>query len=154
MNSFDRLPALDDHYCQVCSKSNNGNERRLSCFNCEHCRLSMCYDCFEKHTNDLIKDYSQIQQKFIDFSSAAEQKREFLRTFRENSMRAVDATFDEIIKDLETLRHESLTYVQQQFRDAEVRKIENQTEILSNFVYFEFSSKLQKTIRRVWLMTS
>lgn len=121
LSSRTRIPSLDDHYCQLCSTSASGRDKRLSCFSCDHCRQSMCYECFEKHTNELIDEYTQTQARFTQFTHTMEQKREFLTSFQEHCLQNVNTTFDEIISDLENLRKESLTYVRQQFQDAQVK---------------------------------
>lgn len=124
-----RIPSLDDHYCQVCSTpSTTNNEKRLSCFSCDHCRMSMCYECFERHTNSLIEEYNQIQTHFNQLIIQVENKRQFLATFQEHCLRNVNATFDEILNDLQNLRRESLAYVQQQFNDTEVKLKRKETQ--------------------------
>ena len=80
----------------------------------------MCYECFEKHTNQLIDEYNQLQARFSQLNNLFDQKRQFLATFQEHCVQNVNATFDEILLDVETLRQESIRYVQQQFNDAEV----------------------------------
>lgn len=81
----------------------------------------MCYECFERHTNELINEYNDIQARFNQLIERAEAKRQFLATFQEHCIRNVNATFDEVMNDLQNLRRESLNYVQQQCDHAEVR---------------------------------
>lgn len=81
----------------------------------------MCYECFERHTNSLIEEYNQIQSRFNQLIQQVEDKRQFLATFQEHCLRNINATFDEVLNDLQNLRRESLAYVQHQFNDTEVR---------------------------------
>ena len=116
-----KVPSLDDHHCQVCSTSTSTKaEKRLSCFSCDHCRLAMCYECFEKHTTQLIEEYSQLQKRFTHLTKLFDNKRQFLAQYQEHCVRSVNATFDEALNDLQNLRQESLQYVRQQFNDADV----------------------------------
>ena len=127
MNYHPRIPSLDDYYCQVCSLSSSNNNRRyLSCFSCEHCRLSMCYECFEKHTNQLINEHAQLQERTSRLTTVFDDKRQFLAQFQEHCIRSVNSAFDEALNDLLNLRRESIDYVRQQFSDAEVNSIEKQ----------------------------
>lgn len=120
-----KLPSLDDHYCQKCSSSSNNITRCLACFSCDHCGSSMCYECFEKHTSQLIGEYTQLQKRFAQLTILFDDKRQFLGQFKEHCIRSVNSAFDEAINDLENLRHESINYVVQQFYDAEVCIIKN-----------------------------
>ncbi len=117
-----RITSLDDHYCQVCSSSSipNNPNKHLSCFSCDHCRLSMCYECFEKHTSQLINEYTQLQRRFADLTNLFNDKRHFLAQFQEYCLRSVNSAFDEALNDLQNLRRESINYVRHQFNDAEV----------------------------------
>ena len=121
MSSRLRVPSLDDHYCQVCSTGASLNTKKnLSCFSCDHCRLSMCYECFEKHTSQLIDEYTQLQKRFSHLNHLFEEKRQFLGQFQEHCIRNVNSAFDEALNDLQNLRKESVEYVGNQFHDAEV----------------------------------
>lgn len=119
MSYHPRIPALDDHYCQVCSTTST-TTRHLSCFTCDHCHLSMCYECFEKHTYQLIDEHTQLQKRFIQLTNSFDDKRRLLGQFQENCKRVVNAAFDEALNDLQNLRRESIEYVRNQFQDAEV----------------------------------
>src|SRR5215467_13577785 len=94
-----RIPSLDDHYCQVCSASSSNPNRHLSCFSCDHCRLTMCYECFEKHTNQLIDEFSQMQKRFSNLNNLFDDKRQFLAQFQEHCIRTVNSAFDEAVND-------------------------------------------------------
>ncbi len=121
MSSRTRIPSLNDHYCQICSSSSlNNNDRRLSCFSCDHCNLSMCYACFDKHTYKLIDEYNRIQKRFSHLTNLFDDKRHLLGQFQENCIRSINSAFDETFKDLENLRRESINYVRNQFNDVEV----------------------------------
>jgi hypothetical protein len=80
----------------------------------------MCYACFEKHTYQLIDEYTQLQKRLSNVTQLFDDKRQILAQFQEHCMRSVNATFDEAINDLENLRRESINYVKQQFNDANV----------------------------------
>ena len=114
-----KTPTTDDPYCQLCSSA-SGN-KRLSSFSCDHCRLLLCYDCFEKHTTNLPDEHSQLQKRFFHLTDLFLNKKQLFATFEEHCLRNVNSTFDEIINDLQKLRKESIDYVKQQFNDAEVR---------------------------------
>ncbi len=118
MSYHPRIPSLDDHYCQVCSPTSK--EKHLSCFTCDHCQLSMCYECFDKHTKQLLSEFTQLQKRFLYVANLFDDKRRFLAQFQEHCMRTVNSAFDEAINDLQNLRRESMNYVQHQFNDAEV----------------------------------
>ncbi|CAF3627936.1 unnamed protein product [Rotaria socialis] len=131
-----RIPSLNDQYCQVCSVSsssssllNNDKIRHLSCFSCEHCRLSMCYECFEKHTSQLIYEYSELQQRFNRLKNSCDDRQQYLGQFQEQCLRSVNSAFDEASNDLENLRRESINYVKQQFNDANIALSDMMTEI-------------------------
>lgn len=118
-----RIPSLNDQYCQVCSSSSSlldNKIKHLSCFSCEHCRLLMCYECFEKHTANLFHDYSLLRQRSTNLKVAFDEKQQYLAQFQDHCLRNVNSTFDEILHDLENLRRESINYVKQQFNDANV----------------------------------
>lgn len=137
MNSRPRIPSLDDHYCQVCSNSVSAKgTKHLSCFTCDHCRLSMCYECFENHTGQLIKEFTTIQKSFVQLTNQFEDKRQFLGQFQEHCLKTVNTAFDEAINDLQTLRQESLTYVRNQFHDAEVRLLTHRFVLACLFCIF------------------
>ncbi|CAF1327403.1 unnamed protein product [Rotaria sp. Silwood1] len=122
MSNRPKIPSLDDHYCQVCSSSSSSDKtRHFSCFFCEHCRLSMCYECFEKHTSQLVDEFNHLQNVF-------DNKQQFLGQYQEHCLRSVNSAFDEVLNDLENLRRESINYVKQQFNDAEIVL----SEILAN----------------------
>ncbi len=123
MSQRPRIPSLDDHYCQVCSSSEFNRNRHLSCFSCDHCRLSMCYDCFEKHTSQLIDEYTQLQKRFSHLNNLFDEKRQFLGQYQEHCIRNVNSVFDEILNDVQNLRRESIDYVRHQFNDADVSLI-------------------------------
>ena len=80
----------------------------------------MCYECFEKHTNQLIDEYSQLQKRFAQLTNLFDDKRQFLGQYQEHCLKSVNAAFDEALNDLQTLRRESINYVRQQFGDADV----------------------------------
>jgi hypothetical protein len=122
MSSRPRVPSLDDHYCQVCStpSSFKADTKRLACFSCDHCHLTMCFDCFEKHTKLLIDEYTQLQQRLAHLANLFDDKRQFLGQFQEHCLRSVNSVFDEALQDLQNLRRESINYVRQQFNDADV----------------------------------
>lgn len=80
----------------------------------------MCYDCFEKHTSQLIDEYSHLQKRFTHLTNLFDEKRQFLGQFQENCLRSVNAAFDEALKDLQNLRENSIDYVRHQFNDADV----------------------------------
>ncbi|CAF3015815.1 unnamed protein product [Rotaria sp. Silwood2] len=125
-----RIPSLDDHYCQVCSSSPTSNKpRHLSCFFCEHCRSSMCYECFEKHTSQLIDEFTHLQQRYSHLQNLFDNKQQFLGQYQEHCLRSVNSAFDEAVNDLENLRRESINYVKQQFNDAEIILSEMMTTI-------------------------
>ncbi|CAF1259332.1 unnamed protein product [Adineta steineri] len=115
-----RIPTLDEHYCQVCSSTSNNTNKYLACFTCDHCGLAMCYECFEKHTSQLIGEYSQLQKRFSKLTNLLDDKRQFFEQFQDHCMRSVNAVFDEAINDLENLRYESINYVRKEFNDAEI----------------------------------
>ncbi len=121
MSIHPKTPIVDDSYCQVCSSTSSitGN-KHLSCFLCEHCHLSMCYDCFEQHTTKLIDEHLQLEKRFLQLTNLFHNKKQLFLTFKEHCIRSVNSTYDEIINDLETLRNESINYVKQQFNDTEV----------------------------------
>jgi hypothetical protein len=121
MSIRSKTPILDDSYCHVCSSiSSIGGNKRLSSFTCKHCRLSMCYDCFDKHTKRLIDEHSQLQKRFSQLTNSFNNKKQLLATIEEHCIRSVNSTFNEIINDLEKLRKESIDYVKQHFNDTEV----------------------------------
>ena len=128
MSNRPRIPSLDDHYCQVCSGTNS-TSKQLSCFSCDHCRLSMCYDCFEKHTSELIDEYSQLQKRFTHLTNSFDEKRQFLAQFQEHCLRSVNAAFDEAMRDLQNLRENSIDYVRQEFNDADVSSLHPNKQI-------------------------
>jgi Mg2+ and Co2+ transporter CorA len=80
----------------------------------------MCYECFEKHTSQLINEYTQLQRRFADLTNLFNDKRHFLAQFQEHCLRSVNSAFDEALNDLQNLRRESINYVRHQFNDAEV----------------------------------
>lgn len=121
MNIRSKTPPNDGSYCQVCSSiSSISGHKRLSSFTCEHCGLSLCFECFEKHTNELIDEYTQIQKQILQLNNLFHNKKQLLAAFQEQCIRNVNSTFDEVINDLENLRKESIDYVKQQFYDTEV----------------------------------
>ncbi len=137
MSQRPRIPSLDDHYCQVCSSSEfNTKNRHLSCFSCDHCRLSMCYDCFEKHTSQLIDEYTQLQKRFAHLNDLFDEKRQFLGQYQEHCIRSVNAAFDEVVNDLQNLRRESIDYVRHQFHDADVSLMRRERETEFKFKFF------------------
>lgn len=105
-------------YCHECSSTN----KRLSSFICDHCQLSMCYECFTKHSTKLTDEYSLIQKRSAHLRNVFLNKKQLLNTFEEHCLRNVHSTFDEIIQDIENLRKESLHYVKEQFHQSEVSK--------------------------------
>jgi len=118
MNIRSKTPTIDDSYCHVCSSISG--TKRLSSFSCEHCNLSMCYDCFEKHKNKLIDEYLQLEKHFLQLINLFNNKKQLHKTFEEHCIRSVNSTFDDIINDLENLRRESIDYVKQEFNNTEV----------------------------------
>ncbi|CAF2113505.1 unnamed protein product [Rotaria magnacalcarata] len=111
----------NDNYCQICTcTSTVTGKKRLSCFACDHCRLSMCYECFYKHTTQLVDEYSQIQKRYSKLDELFNHKRQLLQTFEEHCTHSVNNAFDEIVNDLQILRKESIDYVKQQFNDAQI----------------------------------
>ncbi|UJR13816.1 hypothetical protein I4U23_000827 [Adineta vaga] len=115
-----KIPSFDVHYCQICSTSDLQNKNPyLACFTCNHCNLAMCYECFEKHTSQLVGEYTQLQERFSQLANLFDDKRQFLEQFQDNCIRSVNAVFDEAIHDLDNLRYESINYVRKQFNDAE-----------------------------------
>ncbi|CAF3489921.1 unnamed protein product [Rotaria socialis] len=122
----------DDNYCQICTcTSIVTGKKRLSCFVCDHCRLSMCYECFNKHTTQLVDEYSQIQKRYSKLDELFNQKRQLLQTFEEHCIRSVNSAFDEIVNDLQILRKEGIDYVKQQFNDSQIVISEMITNIKS-----------------------
>ncbi|CAF0740392.1 unnamed protein product [Rotaria sp. Silwood1] len=111
---------INDHYCQICTYTSSvTGKKRLSSFSCDHCRLSMCYDCFEKHTAQLVDEYSQIQKRYSQLADLFNNKRELLKTFEEQCVCSVNTAFDKVLNDLQTLRKESIDYVKQQFNESQ-----------------------------------
>ncbi|CAF2338571.1 unnamed protein product [Rotaria sp. Silwood2] len=121
MSIHSKTRTINDHYCQICTYTSSvtGN-KRLSCFSCDHCRLSMCYDCFEKHTAQLIDEYSQIQKRYTQLADVFNNKRKLLKTLEEQCVRTVNTAFDEVLNDLQTLRKESIDYIKQQFNESQI----------------------------------
>ncbi|UJR33390.1 hypothetical protein I4U23_020838 [Adineta vaga] len=121
INTHSELFLSADQYCQTCSITSSINgKKRLSSFTCDHCHVSMCYDCFEKHTSQLIEEYSDVQKRFLQLSNLFSNKRELLATFEQHCIRNINSAFDEVFTDLQNLRNESIDYVKQQFLDAEI----------------------------------
>lgn len=134
MSSRRKIPSLDEHYCQICSTANLRTKTPcLACFNCNHCNLAMCYECFERHTSQLVGEYTQLQNRFSQLANLFEDKRKFLQQFQDNCIRSVNAVFDEALHDLENLRYESINYVRKQFNDADVSSLKFNKSLLSNF---------------------
>ena len=116
MSTRSQAPLIDDTYCQLCSSSTSDRaNKRLSSFSCEHCHLSLCYRCFEKHSA-MLPDY----QAQPTAKALYDKKRQLLANFQEHCLRNLQSTFDEVFQDLENLRRDSMAYVKQQFHDAEV----------------------------------
>ena len=111
---------MKEPFCQQCS-SMSTIPQRLSSFVCDHCQLSMCYDCFEKHSAQLTDEYSQIQKRLFQLKNLFHNKKQLLANFEEHCLRNLHSTFDDIIQDVENLRKESIHYVKQQFHESEVR---------------------------------
>ena len=100
----------------------------------------MCYDCFEKHTSQLIDEYSQLQKRFTQLTYLFDEKRQFFGQFQEHCLRSVNAAFDEAVKDLQSLRENSIDYVRHQFNDADVSfSRSNQSKIKPLFLYLDHS---------------
>lgn len=91
----------------------------------------MCYECFDKHTSQLVGEYSQLQKRFSQLANLFDDKRQFLEKFQDNCIRSVNAVFDEALHDLENLRYESINYVRRQFNDAEVGLSLGETQLAS-----------------------
>ncbi|CAF0795748.1 unnamed protein product [Rotaria sordida] len=112
---------IDEHYCQICTYTSSiTGKKRLSYYSCDHCHLSMCYDCFEKHTTQLIDEYLEIQKRYSQLANLFNNKQQLLKTFEEHCIRSVNTVFDEVLDDLQTLRKESIDYVQQQFNESQI----------------------------------
>jgi hypothetical protein len=124
MSTRTKTTAVNDQYCQTCSSSSSvSGNKRLSSVNCDHCHLSMCHDCFEKHSAELGDDHSQLQTRYTQLTKSFDNKRQFLASFEEHCLRSVTSAFDEVLNDLQNLRNESITYVKNQFKDADVSLI-------------------------------
>lgn len=121
MNTSSENLAMDDYYCQLCTSTSTvtGN-KRLSCFSCDHCHLPMCYNCFNKHTTELIDEYSQLQKRYEKLDESFNHKQQILQTFEEHCIRNVNHSFSEIFNDLQCLQNECVDYVKQQFNDSQV----------------------------------
>ena len=137
MSTRSNVPLFDDRYCHTCSSI--GVKRRLSSFHCEHCRLPMCYACYQQHSAIVNVESSSLDKHSPRSTAALEKKQELLATFEEHCVRCVDSTFDEVSSDLQNLRKESIHYVRQQFRHAEVgvhsRKFTTGRRITSRSIY-------------------
>lgn len=121
MSTHSQTSLFDDQNCQICSSTSSINDtKRLSCFPCDHCRLTMCSDCYEKHTANLNDEHSQLRKRFSELTNLFNSKRELFATFEEHCIRNINSVFNEILDDLQNLRNESINYVKQQFHDAEV----------------------------------
>ena len=106
--------STDDSICQLCSSTSpSKTTKRFSSFVCDHCHLSLCYNCFENHFN-------QTDKQFQTMNYSLETKQQLLTNFEEHCLRTLNSTFDEIVNDLENLRRETLIYIKQQFQDAKV----------------------------------
>ena len=119
MSTRSKPPNNHDPYCHVCS-STSGTNKRLSSYSCDHCQLLMCYECFNKHTSILTKDSSQLHDRFSQLTNLFQDKKQLFASFKEHCLRTLNSAFDEIIHDLENLRKESITYVNEEFRESEV----------------------------------
>lgn len=120
MNRHSKTPStIKETFCQECSSNNS--HQRLSSFICDHCQVSMCYDCFEKHSGQLSEEYSHIQKRLFQLKNLFHNKKQLLANFEEHCLRSIHSTFDDIIQDIENLRKESIHYVKQQFQESEVR---------------------------------
>ena len=103
--------STDNPYCHICSST--GENKRLSSYVCDHCQLSLCYNCHEKHREKL-------PDKSLPIKNSFHNKKQLFITFEEHCLKNLNSIFDEIIHDIENLRKESIDYVKQQFRENEV----------------------------------
>jgi hypothetical protein len=121
MSTRSKTPGIDDYYCQLCSStSSNSSNKRLSCFSCDHCHLFLCYNCYETHKKTLTNDHSQLQNRSSKATTLFDDKQQLLGSFQQHCLRSVNSAFDEVLHDLENLRKESIDYVNQHFKDADV----------------------------------
>ena len=118
MSTRSNVPLFDDRYCHPCSSI--GSHRRLSSFHCEHCRLPMCYPCYQQHSGIINGESLSLDKQSPRSMATMEKKQELLATFEEHCVRCVDSTFNDVSNDLQTLRTESIHYVRQQFQQAKV----------------------------------
>lgn len=141
MNNQSKASSKDDAYCQLCSTlPATKNNKRLSSFFCDHCQLSLCYHCFEQHAKINKKDRSSAPpSQLAQIKDLFEKKRQLLSNFQEHCLRNLQSAFDEVFQDLENLRQESVSYVQQQFHDAEVSDIRTMSSVLFLFSVIDHS---------------
>lgn len=151
MSNRPRIPSLDDQYCQVCSSSSSDINiiKHLSCFSCDHCGLSMCYGCYEKHKNQLtngkhsnqvINENSGLQDRYSYLKKLLDNQQQYFSQYQEHCIRNINAAFDEVFNDLENLRHECVNYVKKQCHDAEVSLMNDKISIvnINNHVLDQF----------------
>ena len=121
MSTHFKTLTVDDHYCYVCSSTSTiTDNKRLSCFSCDHCRVSMCYDCFKNHTAQLIEEHSQLKKHYLQLADTFNSKQQLFEMLEEHCIRSVNSTFDEVLNDLQTLRQESIDYVKRRFSESQV----------------------------------
>jgi len=125
MSTQSQISPTIDPYCQLCSsKSSSTKMKSYSSFTCDHCQLLLCYNCYEIHHKQLLTgELNQSSNRFFRLLTNFQKKKQLYSTFEEHCLRSMNSTFDDIITDIEHLRHESINYVKQQFRETDVNSI-------------------------------
>ena len=82
MNNRSKLLTKEDCYCQLCSiPSSNKPNKRLSSFFCDHCHLSLCYQCFEEHSKTSTKNETSNQTNFSSIEDLFDKKTTIIKYF-------------------------------------------------------------------------